>query len=247
MRVSEPFAGALLPPPFALCDSKPKHGLPSLFCLQDCLRQTELPRCCVESSLDAAALRFPLQRAPPSHLSLALTPRLAPLGSSLASCFGPHRLISAHTRSLTPSRPHFSSGRCHVPSLVERLAQSSTSSRPLFSLEQRRHLTPWSSTPPPPLPPCLRLNTVASTFDTSSSSWTTLRLFLKMLDLIVNASRRHATLSSNTSTPLGDTSQRLRPLVDSTATSTLSKPSSGCLSMSRALLCFLCLGLNLHI
>jgi hypothetical protein len=34
----------------------------------------------------------------------------------------------------------------------------------------------------------------------------------------------------NASTPLGDMSPRLRPLVDSTAASTFSNPSSGCLS-----------------
>jgi hypothetical protein len=201
----------------------------------------------MEPSLDAAALHFPLQQALPSHLSLALIPRLAPLGSSLASHFVPRRLISAHTWSSTPSRPRFSSGWRRVPFLAECLARSSTSSRPLFSLGQCRCLTPQSSTPPPPSPLRRRHNMVASAFDTSSSSWMTPRLSLKRSTSTLMPHIDTPPSCQNASTPLGDTSPWLCPLIDSTAASTFSKPSSGCLSTSCVLLCFLCLGLDLHI
>ena len=201
----------------------------------------------MEPSLDATTLCFPLQWAPLLHLSLALIPRLALLGSSPASHFGPRRFISTHTQSSTPSRPHFSSGWHRAPFLAERLAWSSTSSWPLFSLGQHRCLTPQSSMSPPPSPLCQCHNTVATTFNTSSSSWMTLQLSLKCSTLTLTPHIDMPPSRQNGSTLPGDTSLRLRPLVNCTATSTFSKPSSGHLSTSHALLCFLCLGLDLHI
>jgi hypothetical protein len=98
---------------FSLRDSKPKHGLPvSSPChLQDHLQPDQATALLCGVDLDAGTLRLPLRQAPPSHLSLAHTSRLAPLGLSLASHFGPRRLISTPTWSSTPSQPHLSSGR----------------------------------------------------------------------------------------------------------------------------------------
>ena len=117
-----------------------------------------------------------------------------------------------------------------APFLAKCLARSSTSSQPLFSLGQCRCLTPRSSMPLPPSPPHRRLDMVTSTFDTSSSSWTTPQLFLKCLTSSLMPHVNMPPSHQNASTLLGNTSLWLCPLIDSTAALTFSNPSLGCLS-----------------
>jgi hypothetical protein len=130
--------------------------------------QTELPHCCVELTLTPAPYASLSNRhCHPTSCSLT------PLDLPCSACLSPLTLDLAASSALTLGHRHLHDHTSLLdgaaPFLAKHLAQSSTSSWPLFSLGQCRCLTPRSSTPPPPSPPYRRLDTVTSTFDTSSS------------------------------------------------------------------------------
>jgi hypothetical protein len=135
--------------------------------------QTKLPCCCVESTLMPAPYASLSDRhhrctsRPLTPLDLPCSAHLSPLVLDLAAS-------SALPLGCRHLHDHTSLLDGTAPFLAKCLARSSTSSQPLFSLGQCRCLTPRSSMPLPPSPPHRRLDMVTSTFDTSSSSWTTL-------------------------------------------------------------------------